>query len=262
MNRSDITTETAKVQPVSKPRKANECIKSLKNPGLPEMLFDEFWREGELALLFGPHGIGKSMLATQLAEEIARGRGVNGFRMPSRGRKVLYVNFKSTDAQFFRRYLRDSVRKTRFYKFSENLHFHRPAANDDLLKWLTDQVKENRFSVVVIDDLSMFRKAHDGTRETLPLMLGLKRIKDELGISIMVLVGSEQPAGHRPLGEIDLRRSRILCDAADSVIAIGPHSRVGKIRLMQTRSQAGPIVWSADEAPMGSIVRQDAGFLE
>ena len=36
-------------------------------------LFGTFWRRGELAILFGEHGMGKSLLAVQIAEQVARG---------------------------------------------------------------------------------------------------------------------------------------------------------------------------------------------
>ena len=38
------------------PRKANQCIADAKRLKPAALLFDEFWREGELALLFGAQG--------------------------------------------------------------------------------------------------------------------------------------------------------------------------------------------------------------
>ncbi len=39
----------------------------------PGMLFGEFWLEGELSLMFGEAGAGKSVLAVQIAQAIASG---------------------------------------------------------------------------------------------------------------------------------------------------------------------------------------------
>ena len=52
-------------------RRANDAFAGGVTP--PRPLFGEFWREGELALLFGAAGTGKSLLAVQLAESLARG---------------------------------------------------------------------------------------------------------------------------------------------------------------------------------------------
>src|SRR5688572_22573788 len=84
-------------------RRANDYLADVKRTFEPEMLFDEFWREGELALMFGPSGSGKSILALQLADALARGTGFYGFRMPEWRRSVLYVDLRSTDAQFMKR---------------------------------------------------------------------------------------------------------------------------------------------------------------
>ena len=109
-------------EPARRPRKANECIMDAKRFPTPAMLFDEFWREGELALLFGASGTGKSVLAVQVAEAIARGRGLDGFTMTARRQKVLYAELKLSDKQFEMRY--SALGKT--YRFSENLSRDRP----------------------------------------------------------------------------------------------------------------------------------------
>src|SRR5580765_3916158 len=101
----------------SRPRKVNECINAVKHLAPPEMLFDEFWREGELALLFGASGTGKSVLAVQIADAIARGRPIDGFRMSEKRQKVLYVDLDLSEMQFRVRYNNDG----KHYKFSENL---------------------------------------------------------------------------------------------------------------------------------------------
>src|SRR5687767_9730595 len=61
-------------------RKANDCV-IVDSAGPAEMVFDEFWRRGEVALMFGASGAGKSLLAMQAAEAIARGCDVAGFRL-------------------------------------------------------------------------------------------------------------------------------------------------------------------------------------
>src|SRR5215213_8791540 len=84
--------------------KANECIAATKRARPAARLFDEFWREGELAMLFGASGAGKSILAVQIADALARGTAMWGFVMPKGRRKVLYVDLGLSDAQFQARY--------------------------------------------------------------------------------------------------------------------------------------------------------------
>src|SRR6478735_332915 len=102
------------------PRRAREIVGRGAPPA--EMLFGGFWRAGEMALLFGVAGIGKSLLAVQIADHLARGRAIDGMEMPRRRFKVLYVDLILSDAQFRSRYSRDAVRKGPVgrYMFSQN----------------------------------------------------------------------------------------------------------------------------------------------
>lgn len=214
-----------------------------------EPLFDAFWREGELALLFGEAGAGKSVLAVQIADNIARGRDPMGNAGRRKRRKVLYVDLVLTDKQFGARY--------GSYKFSRNLFRDSPPDTQDLFAWLTAMVKSHVFNAVVIDDLSMVSRACDGTRETFELMRSLRRLTVETGVSILVLADSFPFAYGRENAspERDLRRSRVLCGVADSVFAI--HNN----RLMQTRTRSGEMVWTSANAIECKIESLDSGML-
>src|SRR6476469_7132343 len=71
------------------PKRVGESLADV--PAAPSIcVFDAFWREGELALMFGPSGVGKSLLAVQVADALASGRGIDGFEMPAARHNVLY----------------------------------------------------------------------------------------------------------------------------------------------------------------------------
>jgi RecA-family ATPase len=67
--------------------KINQCLADLPYRAPASHIFDEFWRDGELALLFGASGVGKSIFAVQLAEAIARGTKIGNFRMSATRQK-------------------------------------------------------------------------------------------------------------------------------------------------------------------------------
>lgn len=234
------------------PRKANEYIQMLACKPPPAMLFDEFWREGEVALLFGPSGAGKSMLAVQLAEALGRGRGIGGFRMPTKRQRVLYVDLKLSDRQFTTRYDK--------YRFSENVIRWRPATTEGFGEALRKTLAETRAKCVLIDDLSAFRETSDGTRDTMRLMRELVKICDVLDISILALAASRAPRTGSIISERELMRSHILCDAADSVFAIAAHPSCPYSRtIVQTRS-VNPMVWTASNAPVCWIEPTEEGL--
>src|SRR4051812_44836965 len=88
----------------ARPQKANACFTDAKHCGPPKLLFDEFWREGDLALLFGAAGTGKSVLAMQIADSLARGREISGFGMTAKRQRVLYVDLRLSGRHFDLRY--------------------------------------------------------------------------------------------------------------------------------------------------------------
>src|SRR5260221_3190485 len=83
---------------------ASEWIESAKTKPAPRQLFGEFWSEGEFAILFADTGMGKSVLAVQLAELIARGPAGGVFPTTSKPQRVLYLDFELTEKQFELRY--------------------------------------------------------------------------------------------------------------------------------------------------------------
>jgi hypothetical protein len=249
----------------SRYRRAVDIAREI-NAKQPEAVFDAFWRDGELALLFGAAGSYKSLLAVQVGDAIARGReplevrnaecGVRNAGKRSearpRRRKVLYVDLVLSDRQFSARYGR--------YKFSANLYRDRPTAGEDIASWVRASILNDGFTAVIIDDLSMVSRTNDGTRETLGLMRELRQITVETGVPILVLADSFPSAWERDVSERDLRRSRVLCGIADSVFAIAsttPETRV----IVQTRSRSGELVWTHSRPLWGELKTLENGLL-
>jgi KaiC/GvpD/RAD55 family RecA-like ATPase len=282
---STDVVDVKKIDPAAGLRKANECIAEAKRSKPAARLFDEFWREGELALLFGASGVGKSLLAVQVADAMARGTPLHGFVMPTGRRKVLYVDLSLSDAQFRERYsgsgdtpvpmsakreklsnadtasVGTRVSPLRLFRFPEKLYRGRPQSEMDLCDWIERTVEANAFQVVIVDDISAIKRTHDGIRETLACMRRLKQLRDKLGISILVLCDAFEPTDWW-VSENDMKRSRVLCTVADSVFAMGRKRRPEGARyVVQTRSRSAQLFWDSRNAPVGTITRLASGLL-
>src|SRR2546430_14470578 len=81
MTRKDTKHEEISDGDIFEEEGAREAIQTGIPRRPPRMLFDEFWREGELAVLFGDTGVGKSVLAMQIGDAIARGTCVGPLRV-------------------------------------------------------------------------------------------------------------------------------------------------------------------------------------
>lgn len=239
--------------------KANDCF--TEKFKTPRKLFGDLWREGELALLFGGPGTGKTVLSTQIIESIARGREIVGFDMKISGSRVLYVDMAHSQTQFRMRYTHDVGGTRKSYRFSERFLRGRPSSPEKLVEWLRQVISEKDVRAVVIDDLDSLRDTATGTRRMIATMRQLRSICEETGVAILLLATSRRH-GERLVSEADLVRGNGLFGIADSVFALGRHARQADCSyLIQTRSYAGPIKWNSKNAPVGRIVRREEGFL-
>ena len=85
---------------------------------LPDIkkLFDVFWQTGELAILFGDTGLGKSILAIMIADSISKGITALGLTNENDSMPILFYDFELSDKQFETRYTVDGV----MHDFSES----------------------------------------------------------------------------------------------------------------------------------------------
>ncbi len=258
-------------------RSANDWMREAKKRPIPRALFGEFWREGEMAVLFGDTGKGKSALAMQIAESIAAGRGFGPFAMKVEAQPVLYLDLEMSDKQFETRYAADhDGGDARF------LHKHhtfpaglireefdpaecwiesgvRPA--DVFYRELRRRVVQSKAKAVIIDSLTCLKRSYYGTRETLEMLLVLKRLRKELGLSILVLIQTPKQKDSQPI-TADLTSLRMLSTRADSVFGIG-QSRSGPDwrYLKRVRSVSDAIHFDGLHVPEFRLKKIDGNFL-
>ena len=86
---------------------ANQTILEASLLPTPRALWDSFWYEGELSCLFADSNVGKSILAVQIADRIARTDN------------VLYLDFELSEKQFQLRYTNEHGE---LYTFPDKLY--------------------------------------------------------------------------------------------------------------------------------------------
>jgi RecA-family ATPase len=62
-------------------KNANRWLEQAATRPIPNMLFGEFWFEGELCILYASSGLGKSILAVQIGNSISKGEQIRGFKL-------------------------------------------------------------------------------------------------------------------------------------------------------------------------------------
>lgn len=258
-------------------QRTEEFVESAKSMPMPKALFGEFWLEGELAILFADTGKGKSALAVQIAESIARGKAIEPFKLEAKPQKVLYLDFELTRKQFEMRYAADA--KTgedtlrNHYKFSKRFYRAEIRRNRELPEGyrtlehyvraaLEPAVTKCGTKVLIIDNLTYLRGPNDTARESLPLMRELARLKETLGLSILVIAHTSKRNAARRLTVNDLQGSKALSNFADSIFAIGQSEIDAGIRyLKQLKARSTDIVYDSGYVPAFELAKRDGNFL-
>lgn len=248
-------------------------------------LFGDLWRVGEVAVLFGEKGSGKSVLAVQLADAIASGKRIKGkgerittdgsslypsslILYPLRPRRVLYLDFERTARQFAERYSAPSPIPG---KLPVRCHFKFTRAE---IEWdgalpvafkkdvdgfmyhsIVTLIERHRAQVLIIDNLSYLGNGAATQTGCLRIIKNLKLLAAQHDISILVIAHSrprkrsgtrQLPTAHcQPAVTLADLTSRHIGQHADSVFCIGHSTFAPEIRYVKHLASQRPITHDA-----------------
>jgi len=214
-------------------RTGNERIKAgLLEPEINSLLGD-VWQIGELAILFGGTGTGKSILAVQIADAISKGESISSeyLKNECQPQIVLFFDFELTDKQFQVRYTPTGETKNT-YQFSDNLKFinisfgqiYDPKQNitEIIFKIINEAIESTKASVLVIDNITALSSQDNSDgNSAMELMAYLDKIKRQHSMSILVIAHTPKKFNYTPITISDLAGSAKIPNFSDCVFAIG-----------------------------------------
>lgn len=248
---------------------ANEWMAMETEHETPQMLFGNFWLEGELCILFADTNMGKSLLAVQLADSITRGEPIAPFTLGAEASPVLYIDFELTGKQFEQRYTDGENRyhfASEFYRGEYN-QFNRASSHYQkldryVIEALTRGIKRTDARVLIIDNITCLRNGTESAGAALLLMKELKKLKTRHGISILVLAHTPKRNPRLPLSRNDLQGSKMLINFCDSAFAMGEsHSMPSQRYLKQIKQRSTAETYGADNVCLAQLERHN-GFLK
>ena len=239
---------------------ANEWLELAKETPTPEMLFGEFWHEGEICILFSDSNLGKSILAVQIADSISRGKQVRGFKLEAEKQPVLYFDFELSPKQFEVRYSeKNEVLKKCENHYSFDSNFIRIEINPDadipkdknfedyLNHSLEKSITETGAKILVIDNITYLKNETERSKDALPLMKYLKSLKSKYGLSILALAHTPKRDLSRPITQNDLGGSKMLYNFIDSCFTIGQSSTDNNLRyIKQIKARNTAIIYDTE----------------
>lgn len=232
---------------------ANQWVEeSLTRPD-PRFFCNDLIVENENIVLFAVSNAGKSIFATQLAEEIAAQE------------PVLYIDCELSDKQFQLRYtdtelgIRHIFPKA-FLRAEINPEDIDGSDMDQAILQSVEEAAKFGIKKIFIDNITFIARDSEKASAASEFMKRLVKLKKTLGLTIIVLAHTPKVHGYQVMSQYSLAGSAQLINFFDSAIAIGLSAEDKSYRYVkQVKYRAGEKHYDASNVLVYEIVKSD-GF--
>lgn len=210
-------------------KSANRTLTEASMTANPKQLYGEFWFEHEIGCLFADSNVGKSILAIQIAEDIAK-----------TGETVLYFDFELSEKQF---QLRFTDEQGNLHHFPSTLYRVQPDMNliasidepfeDALMRNIENAAVETKARILIIDNISILCMQMEKGEDSAALVQRLRTLKNKYGFSILIIAHTPKRNMSMPITQNDLAGSKKLFNFIDSCFAIGLNAQGGNMRYVK-----------------------------
>jgi hypothetical protein len=173
------------------------------------------WHEGEMAFLFADTNLGKSILAVQIANEVA-----NKIQ-----RNVLYFDFEHSPQQLRQRYTDESGLQWNCSHFLRRVDVRMAYSNDYHIPSLLDAIERNvvdsKAAAIVIDNISAIITDPCDRRFVRDFLKSLNVIRERYDLAVLVIGHTRRHSRYEPLSVSNAACATTISDLCDSVFAIG-----------------------------------------
>lgn len=225
----------------------NDCLKKAKSLPPIVVLYPNIVLEGDLCIIFGQSGIGKTIFAMQVARDIA-----------AKGKRVLYADFEMTLRQLSLRY--DSANFPPTF-FRAEMDKDNPV--DDVLKGIEEVSVANSVEVVFIDNITALGQSLDKGSDAGSLMASLNALKKKYNWTLVVLNHVPKMfSGAVPLSLSAIQGSAKLNQLIDDAVGLGQsHKDKSLVYVKQCKWRNGELILEADNVALYERAKNEEGNL-
>ena len=231
VNAADATAEVKQSASFLYVTPIADFVKEGRNLPEPKELIPHIVVEHESTMYFGDTGLGKSIHAVQMANEIAE-----------QGYKTMYCNFELSQTQLAKRYPEKQLSENLYILNIEYALMHDVADQSQILGEIEKKAVEFGCEVLVIDNLTNLCINSKEGSEAGKIMLQLVSLRMTHDWTMLILAHVPKRKASEPLTINDLAGSKILSNLADNVVGINK-SKLGasKRYLIQLKYRSFPI---------------------
>ena len=225
----------------------NQCIDEAHQ--LPPLvpLYPNIVLEGDLSIIFGQSGIGKTIFAMQIARYIAE-----------HDMRVLYVDCEMTPRQLGNRYETANFPSTFLRAEMDREH-----PTEDVLKGIEEVAVANHVEVVFIDNITALGQSLDRSADAGTLMASLNSLKKKYNWTMVVLNHvPKMYSGNQPLSLSAMQGSAKINQLIDDAIGIAQSSIDSNlVYVKQCKWRNGELTMGADHVAIYERRKDECGNL-
>lgn len=221
-------------------KKANDWIEDALSRPDPRMFFHDLIVQYENTVFFAQTNVGKSILAVQIAEDIARTD------------KVLYIDLELADKQFQMRYSDPETGEV--HVFPEN--FSRAEIDPELIVG-ADLEEEILYSIeeaarqgtkfIILDNLTFACNDSEKGANASSFMMKVIRLKKQYYLTTIVVAHTPKIRGYQPITHYDLAGSARLISFFDAGITVARSAKDNNLRyIKQVKVRTGAYRYDAE----------------
>lgn len=235
----------------------NEVVEDGMKAEKREYLYKNLWIEKELTVFFGAANVGKSMIAVQIAEEIAK-----------KGKEVMYFDYELSELQLSDRY--ETKDGKGHYVFSENLlrpnlDIDKYCVDKERLKKLFQRMEEATglgIKIFIVDNITYLNSNLQKGNEATKFIINFKSKMEMLGVSVLLLGHSPKVKDNAILTLDKLSGSKNLSNFIDSCFAVGKVEGERKVYLKHLKARSCAISMDENHVLVGTLTKRKDGFIK
>lgn len=234
---------------------ANDWVEEALNSPDPKMYFHDLIVQFENTVIFASSNVGKSILAVQIAEAIARVE------------KIMYIDLELSTKQFQMRYSDSSTGEIHIFpsNFTRAEIDPEMIAGTDLEQEILDSIEEaakQGTKFFIIDNITFICNDSEKGATAGSFMMKLIRLKKKYFLTTIVIAHTPKRRGWEPITQNDLAGSAKLINFFDAGIALARSAKDNNLRyLKQVKVRTGEYQYDAENVMVLDMVKCD-GFLK
>lgn len=235
-------------------KSANDWIEDAAKRPDPKLYFHGLIVQYENTVIFASSNVGKSILAVQIAEDIAWTE------------KVYYLDLELADKQFQMRYTDPDTGAVHVFPpgFMRAEVDPELIGGADLEQEILDSIEEaakQGTKFIIVDNLTFLCHDAEKSAQASEFMMKLIRLKKKYGLTTIVIAHTPKRRGYEPITQDDLAGSSKLISFFDAGIALARSARDNNLRyLKQVKVRTGEYKYDGDNVIVYDLNKVD-GFL-